>query len=220
MSAPATSASAPVKPLTGADDAATDIKVNAAATPTANTAAASASSAAGAASSAAKPAPMRMDHITFTGADDKSPAPVLLEFLAAQHNAVAGPRVEIGFLISRPDFGTPKYPSHEWIAAFATALNAACAAADKQKPGTGAGAALRRLFSVHVCNDWAAELAEQGSTECFEKVSVLADAKAPTVTRVQLNFSRSLAAKKLVPGKLLPALLKYPNLEFIFQLPR
>jgi hypothetical protein len=192
-----------VTPLTSKEDDKSNHKTSATAAPVPS----SATAASTASGSTAEGKHMIMDHITFTGADDKTPVASVIEFVTAQHNSQSGPRIEIGFLVARGEFGHPKYPTHNWIDALGVALNAACAK----------DASIRQRISVHVCNEWAAELAETGSTECFESVSVLKNA---TVTRVQLNFSRSVNAKKLDATKLLAALQKYPKLEFIFQLPR
>jgi hypothetical protein len=164
---------------------------------------------------------MKLVKVVFTGPDDETLASGLFPRLA--EIAQQYPHVEFGMLIARGEFGKPRYPTAE-------TLTKLCDFRDSESHLEGKHPT-RIDLSVHVCNDWARELAA-GSTEVFDKMgSVLSRIPRIQVQRPacscapadlllsvsQLNFSRW--QKELNREKLFAALKGRPQ-EFVFQLPR
>jgi len=135
-----------------------------------------------------------MHKIVFTGADDAT-APESLLPLSKEY-----PFVEWGVLVAKNEIEEPKYPSVSWLERWLNFRD------EQKKQGFDID------FSIHICNEWAEEIAFGGSG-AFDKMGHILS----RVPRLQLNFARFLD-DKLNKEKLF-ALLKGKDQEFVFQLP-
>jgi len=149
---------------------------------------------------------MSLTHVTITGADDRTDINKLLSL------AQLFPFVEFGFLLGKESLrgNEPRYPSIKW---FQLLHDRTKELEIKDNKNNNKNKAFS--FSIHVCDDWASDIA-QGCTTIFEQDGIrqLLD-KFP---RIQLNFSRQILNRTLDAKRLFTLLANRPQ-EFVFQLP-
>lgn len=136
---------------------------------------------------------MKLAKHVFTGSDDNTDVEGLLK-LSNEYKYV-----EWGVLIANNEFGNAKYPSREWFA---------------QRRETLAQSAIPTEWSLHVCDEWAGDLAHGIPSVFTEAKDVVCD-----FNRMQINFFREITDGSLDVELLVATLLEHgPEKQYIFQL--
>jgi hypothetical protein len=123
-----------------------------------------------------------LNRVTVTGADCGTE----VNFIVETSNTF--PLVEWGILVSKNNFGSPRFPTLEWISYLADKhLNLSC----------------------HLCGNWVRDLCLDGNT-CFTE-----ELPMHIFQRIQLNFHA--IAHQVSKNKFIDALLTFHGKQFIFQ---
>lgn len=109
---------------------------------------------------------MKLDRVTITGADDRTPISALVELTEAF------PFVEWGILVSKSSEGGPRFPTREWIEKFVVEM-------DVLDRARGRNAWL----SMHICGFWVRRMLQGIDTEELYQFRSF-----PRFQRYQLNF--------------------------------
>jgi hypothetical protein len=129
-----------------------------------------------------------VNRITLTGADD-SIEPKYLFKISKEY-----PLVEWGILVSKSNFGAPRFPTKGWLKWLSIVY--------KDLPTMN--------LSCHLCGAWVRELCFEGNIQFISEISI------DIFNRVQLNFHA--IAHKINQEKFIKALQEFKNVQFIFQL--
>ena len=131
---------------------------------------------------------LRIEHITFTGADDSTDPQLLADFSSSN------PRVEWGILISKSSMGFPRFPSLSWIDQFLDIAD------------------FHNLnISLHLCGSWLRRLLS-GEIAVIDEIGL---ERWEAFQRCQLNFHAE--DQTVNPARFFPILGVHSEKEFIFQ---
>jgi len=127
-----------------------------------------------------------IERITLTGADNST------SYNFIKKTSKAYPIVEWGILVSKKNFGMPRFPSKAWLLE-----------ADEVLPKT-------LKMSCHLCGKWVRDLCFEGDTEFVNNIPM------SMFKRIQLNFHAIVHQAN--QEKFISALQKFSDIQFIFQL--
>lgn len=137
---------------------------------------------------------MQLRKVVFTGSDDNTDLADLLQ-IASEYDWV-----EFGVLIGKDEFGHAKYPSREWFA---------------QRQQSLQDSSVHVEWSLHVCDEWAGDLAHGIPSVFTEAKEVCQD-----FNRMQLNIFREMNDGSVDMKGMISVLQQYgPDKQYILQLP-